>query len=149
MSRNRMYIAFLLSTISGFLFLVASSAAHAQSGRPVLIVQSVDEAKLVTIGGNTRPEANAKYDRGLVTDNFPLEHMMLQLKRSPEQEQELQQFIEDLTDSSSPTFHQWLSAKEFGEQYGLAQQDLTWYRRWNLRRMAQAFVAITSRKSQR
>ena len=55
---------------------------------------------------------------------------MLQLKRSPEQERELQQFIDDLTDSSSPTFHQWLSAKEFGQRLGLAAQDLDAITRW-------------------
>jgi len=33
-----------------------------------------------------------------------MDHMLLQLRRSPEQEQELQLFIDQLTDKSSPSF---------------------------------------------
>jgi hypothetical protein len=90
----------------------------------------VDDSKLVTLGGNMRPEANAKFDRGPVADSYPMEHMLLQLKRSPAQERELQRFIDELTDSSSPNFHHWLTAKEFGERFGLAQQDLGTITRW-------------------
>jgi subtilase family serine protease len=65
-----------------------------------------------------------------VADSYPMEHMMLQLKRSVEQERELRRLIDELTDSSSPNFHQWLTAKEFGERFGLAQQDLDTITRW-------------------
>jgi hypothetical protein len=65
----------------------------------------VDESKLVTLSGNTRPEAKKQNDRGLVSDGLAMEHMLLQLKRSPEQERELRQLIDELTDSSSPNFH--------------------------------------------
>ena len=59
-----------------------------------------------------------------------MEHMLLQLKRTPEQERELQQFIDELTDSFSPNFHHWPTAKEFGERFGLARQDLDTVKRW-------------------
>ncbi|MGB9492861.1 MAG: protease pro-enzyme activation domain-containing protein [Terriglobales bacterium] len=59
-----------------------------------------------------------------------MEHMMLQLKRSTQQERELEKLIEELHDSSSPIFHHWLTAKEFGERFGLAQQDLETITRW-------------------
>ncbi|MGO8794506.1 MAG: protease pro-enzyme activation domain-containing protein [Candidatus Sulfotelmatobacter sp.] len=97
---------------------------------PVLISQNVDESKLVTLAGNTRPEANKENDRGLVADDFLMEHMFLQLKRSPAQEQQLQQFVAQQEDKSSPNFHHWLSAKEFGKRFGLAKQDLDTITRW-------------------
>ena len=97
----------------------------------VLIAGSVDESKLVTLAGNTRPEAMMKqFDRGPVADSYPMEHMMLQLKRSAEQERELEALIDQLHDSSSPNFHRWLAAKEFGERFGLSQQDLDTITRW-------------------
>ena len=130
MSRNKGSFAGGLSAILVCLLFFVGAMAEAQNGRPVLITQSVDESKLVTLAGNTRPEANAKFDRGRVADSYPMEHMMLQLKRSPEQERELRQLIDELTDSSSPNFHQWLTAKEFGERFGLAQQDLDTITRW-------------------
>ncbi len=109
--------------------------AHAQtvqSGRHtrVLITQKIDEGKLVTLRGNMRPEANAANDRGLVPGNFPMEHMLLQLQRPPELETALQQFIDELHNPASPNFHKWLTARQFGENFGLAQQDLDTIARW-------------------
>ena len=130
MRHNKVSLVFCLLAVLASLFFLVVPMAQAQNVRPVLITQSVDDSKLVTLAGNTRPEANAKFDRGRVADSYPMEHMMLQLKRSPEQERELQQLIEELTDSSSPNFHRWLTAKEFGERFGLVQQDLDTITRW-------------------
>ena len=63
----------------GLLSLAARVYAE-PTGRPTPMIRGpVDETKLVVLEGNTRPEANAKNDRGIVSDEFPLEHMMLQL----------------------------------------------------------------------
>ena len=69
-------------------------------------------------------------DRGAVADDFQMEHMLLQLQRPPEQEQALKQFIDQLHDPGSPNFHQWLTAQEFGERFGLAQEDLNAITTW-------------------
>jgi subtilase family serine protease len=105
-------------------------ARTGSEAKPVLISEVIDESKLVRLWGNTRPEANAKNDRGRVEDSFAMEHMLLQLKRAPELEQEFDQYIDSLTDKSSPNFHQWIMAAEQGEKYGLAQQDLDSITRW-------------------
>jgi subtilase family serine protease len=97
---------------------------------PPRITQSIDEGNLVRLFGNTRREAKAENDRGAVADDFRLEHMLLQLRRSPEQEQSLQQFIEELHDPNSPNFHKWLIAREFGQRFGVAPQDLNTITRW-------------------
>jgi subtilase family serine protease len=121
--RRRRAISFsVLSTLIFSLFLVGPMA-QAQNGRAALITQNVDESKLAPLAGNTRPEANKQNDRGLVADSLAMEHMLLQLRRSPKQERELLQFIEELQTPSSPNFHHWLTAKEYGERFGLATQD--------------------------
>jgi hypothetical protein len=97
---------------------------------PILITEKVDESRLVTLPGNTRPEANARNDRGRVPDGFPLEHMMLLLRRSPAQEQALEKLIDRLHDSDSPDFHHWLTARELGEVYGLAGEDIQTVTGW-------------------
>jgi subtilase family serine protease len=111
--------------------LVVSSApiAKAQNATP-RITESVDETKLVVLRGNTRPEANGQNDRGPVPDGFRMEHMFLQLRRSPEQERALDQLIDQLHDSKSPNFHHWLTTQEFGQKYGLAAEDLTTITGW-------------------
>ncbi len=89
-----------------------------------LITTMIDDGHLVTLPGNTRPEANAKNDRGRVEDAFRLDHMILQLRRSRAQEQALDDYIDQLHDPASPHFHQWLTAQQLGEKYGIAQVDI-------------------------
>jgi hypothetical protein len=99
---------------------------------PILITGTIDETKLVTLPGNTRPEANAQNDRGRLADSSPLNHMMLLLRRSSGQEQALEKLIDRLHDSESPDFHRWLPEQELGKTYGLSHQDInsisTWLR---------------------
>jgi subtilase family serine protease len=107
--------------IFGFL----PTAAQAQVSRVrSLVTERIDEAKVVTLHGNTRPEAVSEFDRGALPYETRLEHMMLQLQRSPEQEKELRQYIDALETPGSPNYHKWLTPQEFGDRYGLAQQDL-------------------------
>ncbi len=130
MPRSKVSLAVCLLAALASLFLLVGPMAQAQNSLPVLITQNVDESKLVTLAGNTRPEAKKQNDRGLVADDLSMEHMFLQLKRSPELERELEQLIDELTDQSSPNFHHWLTAKELGERFGLATQDLNAITRW-------------------
>lgn len=104
------------------------------AGRPprarVLVTGSVDESRLVPLAGNTRREANVTNDRGRVPDDFLMEHMLLLLNRPPELEEQFEQYIESLTDKSSPNFHQWLMPEEQGQLYGLAQEDVDTVTGW-------------------
>ena len=90
----------------------------------ILVIQPVDSNRLVTLAGNTRPEANSGNDRGKVADTFAMPHMLLQMQRSPEREQALRNFMDQQHDSASPNFHKWLTAAEFGQLYGPAPQDI-------------------------
>jgi pro-kumamolisin-like protein len=97
----------------------------------ILITEDIDESKLVTLRGNTRPEArDPASDRGRTHDRFPMEHMLLQLRRPPELEQEFEEFIEQLTDKTSPNFRNWLMPADQGRLYGPAQADLNTLESW-------------------
>ena len=82
-------------------------AGRAQSLRTAprpLITQNINDEQLTTLHGNTRSEANAANDRGRVEDDFAMDHMLLQLRRSPEQEQALEQLIDSMHDRTSPNY---------------------------------------------
>ena len=79
---------------------------------------------------NVRPEARPENDRGRVGDSLPMQHMLLQLKRSPEREASLQQFIEAVETKGNPNFHRWLTPQEFGARYGVAPADLDAVTAW-------------------
>jgi hypothetical protein len=98
-------------------------SAQAPAAAPRLLTEQLNEARLVTLPGNTRPEANAANDRGAVADDVPMPHVLLQLRRSAEQEQSLAAVIDQLHSPTSPIFHKWLSPAEFA-QYGPSDADL-------------------------
>jgi len=97
---------------------------------PSRITQPIDETKLATLARNTRPEANLGNDRGAVPEALEADHMFLLLQRSPEQEQELEALIDQLNDRTSPNFHHWLTAAEFGKRFGVSQEDINTIARW-------------------
>ena len=94
------------------------------------IVTNVDEANRVSLKGNTHPLALPKYDQGSVSDNLPMQHMLLVLKRSPEQEQVLDKLLEEQQNPKSPSYHKWLTAEELGKNYGPSSQDIAAVVNW-------------------
>jgi subtilase family serine protease len=96
----------------------------------VLITAPIDGSQLHTLVGNTRGEANAGNDRGRVADSFALDHLLVELRRSPEREEALRNFIEEQHDSKSPNFHKWLTAVQLGRLYGPAQKDIDTVAEW-------------------
>ncbi len=97
---------------------------------PPQIVQPIDNSRLSQLPGNTRPEANARNDRGRVRDDLPIQHMQLLLKRPPTSEAALRQYMDELHDRASPNFHRWLSPAQFAQRYGPAQQDVAAVTAW-------------------
>jgi subtilase family serine protease len=133
MIRKASFLWFFAITLALIFNSVPVSKAQAiNHGGPArrLITQGINEAQRVTLAGNTRPEARSGNDRGRVADDFPMEHMLLQLRRSAEQEAALKQFIDDLHTPSSPNYHHWLTARQFGELYGPSKADLDAVTNW-------------------
>src|ERR1700689_2886710 len=127
MLRTRRAVSAMLLMIGGSAALISQNTGR----RPAaLIHDKVAESNLVALAGNTRPEANADNDLGPAGDNLSLDHMMLQLKRSPEQEKAAARFVDDLHDRKSANFHKWISASEFGKNFGLAESDIRTITGW-------------------
>jgi hypothetical protein len=59
-----------------------------------------------------------------------IDHMMLLLQRSPEQENALEQFINQLHDPKSPLFHHWITAAELGQKFGVTPAELVAVTDW-------------------
>src|SRR5208282_3617967 len=118
------------SIACAFLLLLAPVViAQTAYVRP-LITQPVDETKLTVVRGNTHPLARAEFDRGAAPADLPMDNMLLVLKRSPEQEAALEQFMAEQLDKSSPNYHKWLTPAQFGQQYGAADSDIQAVTSW-------------------
>ncbi len=88
------------------------------------IAQAIDDAKLVQLKGSTHPLARAEFDQGSVAPGLPMDRILLVLRRSPEREATLQQFMQEQIDPTSPNFHHWLTPEEFGANFGPADEDI-------------------------
>jgi len=84
----------------------------------------VNDAALTTLKGNTHPLAQAQFDRGAAPPDLPMARMLLVLKRSDAQDAALEKLLDDQQDQSSPSYHQWLTPDQFGQQFGPSDQDI-------------------------
>jgi Pro-kumamolisin, activation domain/Bacterial Ig-like domain (group 3)/Abnormal spindle-like microcephaly-assoc'd, ASPM-SPD-2-Hydin len=120
--------AILLSAFS----LMISLPAPAQVLGPVAsrVVTAVDETRLVRLRGNTHPMARTQFDKGLVDPDKRMERIVLVLQRSAEQEKSLSDFNQRQQDPTSPDYHHWLHADEFGQLYGPSDYDVAAVTTW-------------------
>jgi subtilase family serine protease len=107
-----------------------SASILAQAPATPLITRAIDESKLVTLHGNVHPLANARYDQGQAPDSTPANRMLLVLRRSPEREVALQQYVDDIHRPDSANFHHWLKPSEVGTLYGTADEDVQQVSQW-------------------
>ena len=121
---------FLATVVATLFFLSAANAQPTRGRSRPQIVDRVDETRVHTLRGNTRPEANAANDAGAAPESLAVDHMLLVLKPSSQQSAELSQVIDQLHDPKSPSFHKWLTPAQFGSAYGAAQQDITTLTSW-------------------
>ncbi len=110
--------------------LISQRTSGQSSSARSLISAPVDESKLTVLRGNTHPLARAQYDQGLAPASLPMDRMLLVLKNSPEQVAALQTLLAQQTDKTSPNYHKWLTPQEFGQQFGVSDEDLQTITTW-------------------
>jgi subtilase family serine protease len=125
-AKRALFLIFNLAFgVVGLAPVVASPYVGSSIRAVPLIVESVDETKRIVLNGNTRPEAlQPEFDRGAVEDSFPMNGIQLQLRRSAGHEQAAENLAEELHRGGSPVFHQWLSAAQYADQFGVHPNDV-------------------------
>ena len=109
-----------------------SSMAQAFDGTPVAsrIIAAINPYQRVTLRGNTPAIAQAQYDQGALSDDTPVNNVVLVLKRSDEQETALKQLLGQMHSAGSPSFHQWLTPQEFAKRFGPSDADMAKITSW-------------------
>jgi subtilase family serine protease len=121
-------VAVLALAAAGHLPNAGQARAATRTGP--LITQAIDESRLIAPAGNIRPEANAANDRGLAPDDLAMDHVLLQLQRSPERERAFEERIAALHDPASPHYHRWLTPAQIGAAYGPDPKDIATVTGW-------------------
>ncbi len=88
------------------------------------IVGRPDNSALVRIPGSTHPLVAVAKEIGRAPESLPMERILLQLSSSSGQLAGLEQLMADQQDPASPRYHAWLTPEQFGEQYGVVQEDI-------------------------
>ncbi|MFC3652374.1 protease pro-enzyme activation domain-containing protein [Dyella humi] len=131
-SGGRRAAKLVLSVLAMGLASAYSANSHATIGllSAPQITQAPNNNSRVALEGNVHPFATAANDRGRVNDSTQLDHMLLQLKRPADRETALESFMQEQTTKGSPNYHHWLTAAEFGQQYGPSQLDIDTLTSW-------------------
>ncbi len=117
--------------VFGATLLVAAPLLFGQNLRRPVVIDPVDESRLSVLEGNVRSAASDPgNDRGAVEGSLPLEHVLLQLKRSATAEAALDAYIASLNDATSANYHKWLTAEQLGAEYGPASADIAAVTNW-------------------
>src|SRR5262249_29604986 len=127
---SRLALASLIFLICGSLAPAAGQVSPAQSQVGSRIVAPVDSSVRVTIQRSTHPLARPAYDVGPLADDATLKRMILVMGASPDQEHQLQTFLDSQQTKGSPDYHRWLTPDEFGARFGPSQQDIQQIMAW-------------------
>jgi subtilase family serine protease len=91
----------------------------------------------VVLKGQRAPWALPQNSQGVVPGETMLQHLTVVLKRSPQQQQAFEQFLQQLQDPSSRNYHHFLTPVQIGKRFGASQHDIAavsgWLRAQGLR----------------
>ena len=116
--------------VSLLLILGWGQAALSQALPQTRIVTEVKNEQRVAVEGTTPAFLAVSSETGRLPGGQNLGRMILQLTATDEQEQAAEKLVSDLHDPSSPSFHKWLTPSEFGQQFGVTEQDATKVQQW-------------------
>jgi subtilase family serine protease len=112
-------------TIYALVFLTGLSlpvSSEAQTSD--MTADSTGPANRAVLAGHRPPWALPENSRGRVPDDTMLEHLILVLKRPPQQQKAFEQLLQQQQDPASPNYHRWLTPVEVGERFGSTQPEV-------------------------
>jgi hypothetical protein len=127
--RLRRGIVCLVFLIASTLVVSTLAAAQQKYVAP-RINEPLDEGRRTVLKGNIHHLARAQFEVAAAPPNLRMDRMILVLKRSSEQETALLKLLDDQQDRSSPDYHKWLTAEQFGQQFGPADSDIQAVTSW-------------------
>ena len=96
----------------------------AWAAQPDRIAATIDGTQTVILKGSVHPLAQSKFDRGLLEPSTRLPYVTLVVQPSAAQQAALKTLLAEQQDPASPNYHHWLTPEEFGQRFGLSNNDL-------------------------
>src|SRR5205807_6462501 len=87
------------------------------------IAGAITSSQIRTLASKPHSSATSRNDRGAVSPDTRLDHVVMMLQPSADQQTDLDQLLADQQNPSSKQFHKWLTPEQFGDRYGLSTSD--------------------------
>jgi hypothetical protein len=94
------------------------------------VTQRVDNSQRTVLHGHVPRIVQSCSDLGRLPASTPMRHMMMVLKPSFEQENELQKVIDQQQDKRTANYRQWVTPDEFGDKFGVHDSDIAQVKTW-------------------
>lgn len=108
--------------------LLATSLCFA--AQPDRITGAINSGQMVALARSLHPKAKPEYDQGPVDPSLKLSYMTMLMAPSPTQQKALDQLLAQQQNPKSANYHKWLTPQQFGDQFGLSQNDLNEVTAW-------------------
>lgn len=99
-----------------------SSLAYAQA--PDRISGPIDSSRMVPLFGNVQAPSRPGSDLGRADGGRLIEGISLDFRLSPAQQKDMNQFLAQLADRSSPNYHKYLKIPQYARRFGMSQNDV-------------------------
>jgi subtilase family serine protease len=90
----------------------------------------IDDRQRVVLQGQVHNLARSDLDRGAVPSDFAMKRMILAMRGDATQEAALDALVEAQRNPASSLYHKWLTPQEFGERFGVSQNDVVKIEGW-------------------
>jgi subtilase family serine protease len=94
------------------------------------ITSEVTDSETVILKGNVSPLAQRQNDLGPLDPSTPLTGIRIMFKLSAAQDAALKQLLADQQNPASPSYHKWLTPKQYADRFGLSPHDITKVTQW-------------------
>src|SRR5215469_14255917 len=84
----------------------------------------------IVLKGNVHGFAKPQNDIGRADGSRPMQGISLTFRPSPAQQKDLNNFLAELGDPASPNYHKYLTPQQFGQRFGMSQNDLDKVTAW-------------------
>ena len=98
--------------------------------QPIRITTTVDTSQLKVLAGVRPPKARLRDDQGSLNPSERIGGITLTFKPSTSQTGDLDQFLREQRDPSSPSYHNWLTPEQYADRFGLNRNDLGQVTTW-------------------
>jgi subtilase family serine protease len=104
------------------------------------ILRPIESSGSVTLAKSIHPKAKPQFDQGAVDPQTRLDYLTLVTSPSVSQQRALEKLMAEQQDPASPNYHKWLMPEEYGNRFGLSQNDINKITAWLT---AQGFTVIS------